>query len=478
MSDRIDIDDYPRDRERSRSRSPRRDRSPVRGSDRGGYRSRRDYRDSGRDRYDSRGRGDSYSGGGRDRYSGRGRSSDLEDPARFSSNGAYADKSNRNYSSSIFIGNLPFDCSWMDLKDHFSRVGDVSRADIVTSHGKSRGMGTVEFKDKRDVQVAIDKFNHTSFLDREIFVREDNPPPGKSDRGRDRYDDDRYSSRDSYRGRDSYRERDSYRGGDSYRDSYRDRDSYRGGRYEGRDGGRDSYRGRDGRSSRLPPKGYEVFVGNLPFRTNWQDLKDLFRDAGDVLHADVREDERGRSKGFGIVVYATREEADRAIEKFQDHEIDGRKIDVRDGKNNAYFDKDKEADSVAPADTVAVNHGDDIEMDTKAEQPIEEAVNTEEQEDEDTNEFTSGVVGEGEESDTIFVGNLPFSTHNEDLYDLLEGVGAIAKAEIQKSHGRPKGSGVVRFENESDAKIAIEQLNGYTYGGRQLNISYASYPKK
>lgn len=42
-----------------------------------------------------------------------------------------------------------------------------------------------------------------------------------------------------------------------------------------------------------------MFVSNLAFETNWRSLKDHMRKAGDVLRADVYEDERGRSRGIG-----------------------------------------------------------------------------------------------------------------------------------------------------------------------------------
>lgn len=42
-----------------------------------------------------------------------------------------------------------------------------------------------------------------------------------------------------------------------------------------------------------------LFVSNLSYDTTWRSLKDHFRKAGDVVRADVMEDDRGRSRGFG-----------------------------------------------------------------------------------------------------------------------------------------------------------------------------------
>jgi len=41
-----------------------------------------------------------------------------------------------------------------------------------------------------------------------------------------------------------------------------------------------------------------VFVRNLPFSTTWQQIKDKFRDSGHVVRADIKTDDKGRSKGW------------------------------------------------------------------------------------------------------------------------------------------------------------------------------------
>lgn len=48
-----------------------------------------------------------------------------------------------------------------------------------------------------------------------------------------------------------------------------------------------------------------LYVGNLPFRVRWQDLKDLFRKVGTVARADVALWPDNRSKGHGNVVFSS-----------------------------------------------------------------------------------------------------------------------------------------------------------------------------
>src|SRR5210317_2375582 len=77
-----------------------------------------------------------------------------------------------------------------------------------------------------------------------------------------------------------------------------------------------------------------VYVGNLSWSTSWQDLKDHMRDAGDVQYAKILQDRDGRSKGCGIVEFTTVEGAQDAIEKLTDTELKGRKIFVREDRED------------------------------------------------------------------------------------------------------------------------------------------------
>jgi len=54
-----------------------------------------------------------------------------------------------------------------------------------------------------------------------------------------------------------------------------------------------------------------------PFHTQWQDLKDIFRQAGTILRADVALGLDNRSRGFGTVVFAPDADAERAVRMFK-----------------------------------------------------------------------------------------------------------------------------------------------------------------
>src|SRR5258707_15558488 len=77
----------------------------------------------------------------------------------------------------------------------------------------------------------------------------------------------------------------------------------------------------------------KLYVGNLPYKTTDEDLSALFASVGGVASARVMRDmATGRARGFGFVEMATDEAAQKAIEKFHQHEMEGRALVVNEAK--------------------------------------------------------------------------------------------------------------------------------------------------
>jgi RNA recognition motif-containing protein len=75
--------------------------------------------------------------------------------------------------------------------------------------------------------------------------------------------------------------------------------------------------------------GTKLFVGNLPFNTTDQELRDFFSRVGVCESAVILTDRAtGRSRGFGFVEMATEEEAQRAITELNQTDLQGRAINV------------------------------------------------------------------------------------------------------------------------------------------------------
>ena len=75
-------------------------------------------------------------------------------------------------------------------------------------------------------------------------------------------------------------------------------------------------------SHNAPADGTQLFVGNLSYDTNWRELKDHFRQIGEVDRADVK-------RGFGTVRFTNAEDAQAAIESLNGGELQGRELEVR-----------------------------------------------------------------------------------------------------------------------------------------------------
>lgn len=75
----------------------------------------------------------------------------------------------------------------------------------------------------------------------------------------------------------------------------------------------------------------------------------------------------------------------------------------------------------------------------------------------------------------LFVGNLPFNTTDEDLYNLFGSVGEVASARVitDRQTNRSRGFGFIEME-DSLANQAIADLNDTEYGGRNIRVSEAA----
>jgi RNA recognition motif-containing protein len=79
----------------------------------------------------------------------------------------------------------------------------------------------------------------------------------------------------------------------------------------------------------------------------------------------------------------------------------------------------------------------------------------------------------------LYVGNLPYSTTEDELERTFEEYGEVLSAVIitERDTGRSKGFGFVEMSTEEEAAQAMSALNGQMLGGRPLRIDKAR-PKR
>lgn len=191
----------------------------------------------------------------------------------------YHQADNSDPSCRVYVGNLSWNVTWKELKEHMKTSGsEVIRSDILAfPDGRSKGCGIVEFADAEAAQKAL-LLNDTELMGRQIFVRED---------------------REGESGGGYYTQQPGPSGGASGHVSGKEKQSCR------------------------------VYVGNLSWSVAWQDLKDHMRQVGEVVFAEVMTEADGRSKGCGICEYSTPEEAEKACDELTNTELKDRTIFVR-----------------------------------------------------------------------------------------------------------------------------------------------------
>lgn len=223
----------------------------------------------------------------------------------------------------VYVGNLAWRTSWQDLKDHMRQCGEVVYADVfVDESGRSKGCGIVEYATRQEAVQAVKTLNDSTIpgSDRMIFVREDRE---------DRFFREPGSEPSHHRPPPSGGNRNGFgsRGYNSGFQGWQSRPHYHNTPIHP-----PQHQAHSMNTSPASRVGRQVFVSNLSYSTNWRDLKDYFRSAGNVIRADVLLDGHRNSKGQGIVLFETKDQAQRAIETLNNVLFQGRVITVQEDK--------------------------------------------------------------------------------------------------------------------------------------------------
>jgi cold-inducible RNA-binding protein len=80
-------------------------------------------------------------------------------------------------SMKLYVGNLSFETSGENLRQHFTQAGTVETATVVEDRetGRSRGFGFVEMSSKEEGEAAIAQFNGHDFNGRSLKVNAAKP---------------------------------------------------------------------------------------------------------------------------------------------------------------------------------------------------------------------------------------------------------------------------------------------------------------
>ncbi|CAK9226966.1 unnamed protein product [Sphagnum troendelagicum] len=187
------------------------------------------------------------------------------------------------------------------------------------------------------------------------------------------------------------------------------------------------------------PQGSKLYVGNLPWTCDSQQLAEVFQDCGNVELVEVIYDRiTQRSRGFAFVTMSTVRDAMAAMEKLDGIDFGGRVLKVnfpqapsREPRMSSYND------SPPPR--------------------------------------REGGGGYNNSPNKLFVGNLSWNVDDDSLETIFSDYGKVLEAKVisDRETGKSRGFGFVTLASATEVNEAINNLDGAEYDGRQLRVNLA-----
>lgn len=177
-----------------------------------------------------------------------------------------------------------------------------------------------------------------------------------------------------------------------------------------------------------------VFVKNFADLLDDVALQDMFKDIGGVTSAVIMRDPEGTSKGFGFVAFDSHEAAEKAVEEFNQKDLEGRKLCV-----------------------------------CRAQKKQERAMELKEKFEKQKMERISRYQGVN-----LYIKNLEDVVDDERLRKEFSTFGTITSAKVMKDDkGVSKGFGFVCFSSPDEATKAVTEMNGRILVTKPLYVALA-----
>ncbi|KAI4127541.1 MAG: hypothetical protein LQ347_004554 [Umbilicaria vellea] len=338
---------------------------------------------------------------------------------------------------SLFVRSLPASATTESLTEYFSQSYPVRHATIVVDPAtkQSRGYGFVTFADAEDAEKAKEEFNSSMFEGRKIKVEVAEPRQRDSD-GAEM--DGQKKSQPSAAAAEAKAQREKQRS-----------------------------------VGQKPPK---LIVRNLPWTIKEpEQLALLFRSYGKVKHTTLPKQKSGLLAGFGFVVLRGRKNAEKALAGVNGKEIEGRTLAVdwavekdvwQTATKGEELDQSADGDIVGSMEGSQGGHSDSVksgedEDDVDGTLPTDDdLVDMDEEEsglsDDEVEDHVRDKTTQ-DNSTTLFVRNLPFSTTDGILNDHFASFGAVRYARVVLDYAteRSRGTGFVCFYDRDNADACL-----------------------
>lgn len=202
-----------------------------------------------------------------------------------------------------------------------------------------------------------------------------------------------------------------------------------------------------------------VYCGNLSWSVTDEDLLELMNGAGECSRAQVITYPDGRSKGWGLVEFTSPEAALEAIEKFTDYDLKGRKIFLREDREKGNPGAAMPFGVIGEPSAKGAGKGGGKGRGRGRGRGR------------GGGDYAPPQMDEVMGGTALYVGNLPWSATNDDLFGLFSSYNAKAAQVKMGYDGRSRGYGIVRFDSEMNAQAALA-LNGYRLGEREIAVRF------
>lgn len=214
-----------------------------------------------------------------------------------------------------------------------------------------------------------------------------------------------------------------------------------------------------------------IYVGSLDYSLNEADLKQVFGSFGSIVNIDMPR-EGNRSKGFCFIEYASQESAEMALATMNRFVLKGRPIRVGRPTNTSNNNSNQHGGGVGgggggggPGNvinpSIAVFNNNHI---THPSHQVQ-------------SEATLGTGVAAQSQNRIYIGSVPYSFTTEDLRQIFKAFGVIVSCQLIPSVEKPgthRGYGFIEYSTAEQARLAIDTMNGFEVGGKQLKVNVAT----
>ncbi|KAG0416079.1 hypothetical protein HPB47_006755, partial [Ixodes persulcatus] len=218
-----------------------------------------------------------------------------------------------------------------------------------------------------------------------------------------------------------------------------------------------------------------VFLSNLAYDVQDDQLTEIFKEVGTIEELRLVRDYKGRSKGFGYLVFADQRDVDAALAKDRTP-VAGRPVFVSRCNERTQFKAKRKREARRRL------HSMPAEQFPRATLRLQRVFVE--------NPFGitcalcdrlwyAGDFQTGLEKNKLFVRGIPFSMDEKGLEEIFGKYGDLKQIRIVTyRNGHSKGIAYVEFTNETSATVALVQTDGMQLGKHTLQVAISNPPSR